>query len=207
MSRNIVLALDPTVGRGEADDGCGRKPRAGNGGAASVLTFVALSLSAAACGAASASPPNTASFKEGSKPQATAPVAHTKASEKRNVSENSSEAWTPSDAQVAKVEALLAQRQLVGAPLQERVRLYSGTIEGGRRYIVGMLLTPNWHGGQFDPRHRDENIMQSWQSGKYIVPLSKFPAAVSYFPDNSCEKIMVIFDILTNTIRDHKCIK
>ncbi|QDX25064.1 hypothetical protein FPZ54_02835 [Sphingomonas suaedae] len=207
MSSYTRLALNSTARLERADYLYACRPRAHNGRAVCVLTLIALILSGATSGAARTSSRNSTLLNEVQKPQAAALAIHTKATERRNVSEKKPQSWMPNNAQVAKIEALLSGRLLVGAPLAERVRVYSGTREGGKRYVIGKLLTPDWHGQEFNPDHRDERRMESWQAGRYIVPLSKLPSRVSALPDTSCSQIKVIFNVELGIIQDNGCLK
>lgn len=118
------------------------------------------------------------------------------------------ESWLLQMPAVLEFERRLMRKKMTGAPLAKRARVYAGIIEGGRRYIIGMLFTPQWlASGNFNPAQRDAKLPETWEAHIYIVPRSNFPSRVYVVPPTDCEIINIAYDVQARTLRPTSCVK
>lgn len=90
-------------------------------------------------------------------------------------------AWTPSEKQIAELEALLQLPENY-YHLQDYARYYAGVTEGDRRIVIGRFLVPVYGA--------------DWTAGIHVVSDSCFPLAF----DLGCALVNVRYDLSTKEI-------
>lgn len=115
-------------------------------------------------------------------------------------------AWTPRRSEIENLENVLIGRIRSAPALRHRIRFYSGTIEQGRRYIIGLLIINKSGSVANRDLYSSHRSPYDWPVGAHIVPISKFPSETSFVIREGCDWIQLHFDTTSNEVLPNACI-